>query len=75
MACLKEEGKVASEMQRLRRVVIGRRRESRHCLRRKVGRISRGQVELDEERIRFRTSSGVVEVRRFKVGGGTSGKR
>ena len=56
MACLKEEGKVASEMQRLRRVVIGRRRESRHCLRRKVGRISREQMELEEERIRFRTS-------------------
>jgi hypothetical protein len=60
MACLNEGGKVFSERQRLMRVVMGRRRASRHCFRRKVGRMSREQEALELERMIERISSGEV---------------
>ena len=52
IACLKGEGKVDSERQRLRRVVIGGRREFKQDLRSQVEIVSRKQ-ESDEDRIRF----------------------
>jgi len=73
IACLKEEGKVDSERQRLRRVVMGVRRESKQDLRNHVGIMSREQEESGEERIRFLTSSGVVGENVHRRGGATSG--
>jgi hypothetical protein len=56
MACLKVVGKVDSEMQRLRRVVMGGSKASRHDLRSLVGKISRVHVASVEERIILLTS-------------------
>ena len=43
--------------ERLMRVVIGRRKESRHDLRRRVGIRSREQVASEEDSMAVRTSS------------------
>ena len=72
-ACLKEDGKVDSERQRLRSVVIGSSRESKQDLRSQVGIISSGQEELDEERMSDLTSSAEVREKQFRIGGGRSG--
>ena len=48
---------------------IGRIRESRQDLRRKVGIISREQVALDENRIAFRTSLEVARENSGNTGG------
>jgi len=50
-------------------LVIGRIRESRQDLRRKVGIISREQVALDEIKIAFRTSLEVARENSAKTGG------
>jgi hypothetical protein len=57
MACLKGEGKVLSDRDRLTMVVMGKRRESRQDLRRKVGTISRGQDASEDCSMAARTSS------------------
>lgn len=75
MACLKEEGKVLLERQRLRRVVIGGRRESMQDFTRKVGTRSREEVELFADRISFRTSDCVVGEKVVRSGGGEDGGR
>jgi hypothetical protein len=72
-ACLKGDGKVDSERQRLRSVVIGGRRESKQDLRSQVGIISSAQEELDDERIRDLTSSAVVGEKLERIGGARSG--
>ena len=59
-AVLKQSGNVDSCKQRLIKVVIGVRRESRQDLRTKVGMKSRVQVASDEERIAILTSSVVA---------------
>ena len=73
LACLKIVGKVDSDKQRFRSVVIGGRRASRQDLRSQVGIISREQEELGEERMRDLTSSTVVGAKPDKRGGATSG--
>ena len=55
-AILKELGKVPTERARLIMVVIGKTKESRQDLRRKVGMMSRGQDALVDERMAFLTS-------------------
>ena len=50
-------------------LVIGRIRESRQDLRRKVGIISREQVAFDEIKIAFRTSLEVARENSEKIGG------
>ena len=57
---MKQSGNVDSCKQRLIKVVIGVRRESRQDLRTKVGMKSRVQVASDEERIAILTSSVVA---------------
>ena len=56
-------------------LVIGRIRESRQDLRRKVGIISREQVALDEIKIAFRTSLEVARENSAKTGGIEEGER
>lgn len=73
-ACLKDEGNVFSAKHRLRRVVIGGRRASMQSFRRNVGKMSRGQVELLQERISLRTSVGEVGEKEFRGGGGEAGR-
>ena len=73
MAVLKESGNVPSVMHRLIRVVIGRRRDSMQDLRSLVGMRSSEHVEFEEERIAFRTSSGVAKVKLDSTGGGIGG--
>jgi hypothetical protein len=73
IACLKGEGKVDSERQRLRSAVIGCKRESKHDLRSQEGMMSREQEESGEARIRFLTSAGVVGEKLESTGGGASG--
>lgn len=75
IACLKGRGTVFSDMQRLSRVVIGGSRASRQSLRRKVGRGSRAQEELEQERIMERTSIGEVGEKEVRRGGGEEGGR
>ena len=53
-------GKVPSDRAKLIIFVIGRIRESRQDLSRKVGMMSREHVELDELKTAFRTSSGLA---------------
>ena len=50
-------------------LVIGSSRESRHDLRRKVGMVSREQVEFEESRIACLTSSVVAGVKTEREGG------
>jgi hypothetical protein len=72
VACLKEGGNVDSRRHRLSRLVMGRRRASRHFLSRNVGTMSREHEELLEERMIWRTSS--VEVgEKERNGGGVVG--
>lgn len=73
MAVLKAQGKVPSVIQRLIRVVIGRRRGSMQVLSSLVGMRSRGQVEFEEERMAVRTSFGVANEKFDSIGGGTGG--
>ena len=72
-AVLNGAGKVDSDRQRFRRVVIGGSNASRQDLRSLVGRISRGQVESVEERMIFFTSPTVAREKLCKDGGGTVG--
>ena len=76
MADLNSSAKMDSEMKRLMRVVIGRRRESRHDLRRRVGIRSREQVASEEDSIAVRTSSIVAgdNVERMWSEGGGEGE-
>ena len=60
---MKVSGKVPSVMQKMIKVVIGRSKESKQDLRSLVGMRSRGQVELDDDMIAFRTSSRVAGVK------------
>src|SRR5437867_12042226 len=55
MADLNSSGKMDSEMERLMRVVIERRKESRHDLRRRAGIRSREQVASEEDSMAVRT--------------------
>ena len=71
-ADLKECGKMPSESARLMILVMGRRRESRHDLSKKVGMISRAQEALEDLRIEIFTSS-VFAGGKEERGGGTSG--
>ena len=75
MADLNSLGKMDSEMERLMRVVIGRRRESRHDLRRHVGIRSREQVASEEDSMAVRTSSIVAGEKVERKGGGEGGGR
>ena len=70
IADLNSLGKMDSEMERLMRVVIGRRRESRHDLRRRVGIRSREQVASEEDSMAVRTSSIVAGENVEREGGG-----
>src|SRR3954464_12842213 len=70
MADLNSLGKMDSEMERLMRVVIRRRRESRHDLRRRVGIRSREQVASEEDSMADRTSSIVAGENVEREGGG-----
>ena len=70
MADLNSSGKMDSEMERLMRVVTGRRKESWHDLRRRVGIRSREQVAYEEESMAVRTSSIVAGENVEREGGG-----
>ena len=74
-ACLYCNGKEASERERLVIVVIGVRRKSRQDLRRVVGISSRQQVESDELRMAFLTSSGEAGEKAESNGGYDEGAR
>lgn len=73
MACLKCVGKVDSVRQRFSSVVIGGSRASMQDFSNRVGSMSSGHVESDEERIIFFTSSMVAGARLVMSGGGTVG--
>ena len=62
-----------SESERFINLVTGRRRASIQDLRSLVGKTSRGQVEFDEERIAWRTTSGVAGRKSDRRGGGETG--
>jgi len=62
-------GNFPSDRAKLIIFVIGRIRESRQDLSRKVGMISREQVELDDTKTAFRTSSGLARENSEKGGG------
>ena len=70
---MKDVGKVPSERERLIRVVIGARRESRQDLMSLVGMGSSGQVEFEDERMTRRTSSCDAGDRLSSGGGGNGG--
>ena len=70
---MKDVGKVPSVRERLIRVVIGARRESRQDLMSLVGMGSSGQVELEDERMTRRTSSCDAGDRLRSGGGGNGG--
>ena len=70
MADLKSSEKMDSEMERLMRVVMGRRKASRHDLRRDVGIRSREQVASEEDSMADRTSSIVTGENVEREGGG-----
>ena len=70
MADLNSSGKIDSEMERLIRVVMGRRKASRHDLRRDVGIRSREQVASEEDSMADRTSSIVAGENVEREGGG-----
>ena len=69
---LKESGKFPSVIQKLIKLVIGRR-ESIQDLRSLVGMRSRGHDELEDERMAARTSSGVAKQKCDREGGGGEG--
>ena len=71
MAVLKEDGKIASESERLMREVMGGTRESMHDFRSFVGIRSREQVEFEAERIALRTSRVVAKGNSERSGGAT----
>jgi hypothetical protein len=75
IANLNSSGKMESEMERLMRVVIGKRRALRHDLRRRVGIRSIEQVASEEESIAERTSSIVAGENVDREGGGKGGGR
>ena len=62
-------------MERLMRVVMGRRKESRHDLWRRVGIRSREQVAPEEDSIAARTSSIVAGEKVEREGSGEEGGR
>ena len=70
---MKDVGKVPSVRERLIRVVIGARRESRQDFISLVGMESSGQVELEDERMTRRTSSCDAGDRLRSGGGGNGG--
>ena len=70
MADLNSSGKMDSEIVRLMRVVMGRRKASRHDLRRGVGIRSREQVASEEDSMADRTSSIVAGENEEREGGG-----
>ena len=69
MAFLKQCGKVPSSNAKLMILVMGKTKESRQDLRRKVGMMSREQVALEEDRIAARTSAVFVGEKELKDGG------
>ena len=72
MASLNLEGKRASERDKLIMLVMGWIKASMYDLRKKVGMMSREQVELEDEKIKLRTSS-VVAGRKEDSGFGGRG--
>jgi hypothetical protein len=70
---LKDVGKTPSARERLIRVVIGARRESRQDLMSLVGMGSRGHVEFEDARMIRRTSSCDAGERSRSEGGGNGG--
>ena len=70
---MKDVGKVPSVRERLIRVVIGARRESRQDFMSLVGIGSSGQVEFEDERMTRRTSS-CDAGDRLRRGGGGNGR-
>src|SRR5213083_935092 len=74
MAVLNSSGKMDSEIERLMRVVMGRRKASRHDLRRDVGIRSREQVASEEDSMADRTSS-IVEGENVERQGRREGER
>jgi len=75
MAFLYEVGKVPSDKARLMMLVIGRSKESRQDLSRKVGIMSREQVELEDNKIACLTSLILAGAKVGKDGGGEEGGR
>ena len=75
IANLNSSEKMNSEIERLMRVVMGRRKASRHDLRRRVGIRSREQVASEEESIAERTSSTVAGENVEREKGGNGGRR
>ena len=69
MAILNESGKIPSDNERLIMIVIGSSRELRHDFNRKVGIVSREQVELEDSRIACLTSSVVARSKSEREGG------
>lgn len=72
-AILKESGKMPSDSARLMMVVIGGSRESMQDFKRKVGIQSKEQVELEDSRMAFLTSSVLAGVNSEREGGVTEG--
>ena len=70
---MKDVGKAPSVRERLIRVVIGARRESRQDFTSLVGMESSGQVALEDERMTRRTSSCDTGDRLRSGGGGNGG--
>ena len=70
-ADLKDVGKLPSVRERLIRLVIGARRESRQDFISLVGMESSGQVELEDERMTRRTSCDAGDS--LRSGGGANG--
>ena len=70
MADLNSSGKMDSEMERLMRAVMGRRKASRHDLRRDAGIRSREQVASEEDGMADRNSSIVAGENVEREGGG-----
>ena len=70
---MKSEGKVDSRIQRLNKLVIGRSKVSKQDFKSVVGRKSRGQVELDVDRMAHLTSSSVTKGIVDSIGGGLRG--
>lgn len=72
-ACLKGVGKDPEVRERLIMAVMGWRREGRQAFKSQVGIGSRGQVELEEERMAAETSEREAGAKQGRMGGGTGG--
>ena len=70
---MKGVGKDPVRRERFMMAVIGWRREGRQVFRSQVGTESRGQVELEEERMAADTSEGEAGAKQGRRGGGEGG--